>query len=121
MDKSDLASTKLDNSAIRCIHAKDDEGNYMKEDESHHDELNQFRKRRKLALPDPIDRQFSRGCEWSGELNELKTHLERECSHTLESCPNEDCEILFRRKDKEQHLRHCMLRRGNFSHEINIL
>ena len=46
-----------------------------------------------------------KGCDWIGELGELKNHLESEkgCGFVLVSCPNE-CGELFKRMDLDKHL-----------------
>ena len=93
----------------------------MKESDNHMAALNQERKRKKMSSTDPMDRQFSNGCDWSGLLCELNPHLERECSHTLLSCPNDECDAVYRRKDEVRHLQECKLRRGNECRIFNIL
>ena len=48
------------------------------------------------------------GCEWTGEYGNLSTHLsvgkqDGQCKHVVVSCPNNNCNMKFRRHDIKRH------------------
>ena len=50
---------------------------------------------------------FTRGCLWSGPLNEVSNHLEI-CPEFVISCPN-DCQFIFKRSESLTHAHECHL------------
>ncbi|KAI6647243.1 TNF receptor-associated factor 4-like isoform X1 [Oopsacas minuta] len=59
----------------------------------------------------PLD---TRGCMWSGPLAETEAHLD-ECQEFVINCPNE-CEIIIKRSELENHLTECKLLKVECEH-----
>lgn len=55
---------------------------------------------------------FRDGCEWKGELRDLKPHLRNKCDYVMIECPNHcqsslGTDTKLRRKNLSLHLTHC--------------
>ena len=51
------------------------------------------------------------GCQWEGQVKELRVHLETDCSEKEVNCPNEGCSFFERRRIVNIHSAECEYRR----------